>query len=259
MKIAILTCEEMLYLPAFFDRFLQHRAKDVVGVFQCPPLYKDQTLFSQVKRYRKAFGVCSTLRLIWRVLAAKTKGRLGVGKKTGKFYSVPAAARAHGVHEERVSDVNAPEFRERMKELGVEVILSVSCPQIFKAELISIPSLGCLNLHGADLPKYRGLIPSFWMLADGLSEAGVTIFFVDAGVDTGEVLGKRLFPILPDDTLDSFIVRAKREACDLALEALDQIDNGTASSAPLEGEGSYFSYPTREAYRRFLKQGHRLW
>ena len=113
--------------------------------------------------------------------------------------------------------------------------------------------------HGADLPKYRGLLPSFWMMADGLTEAAVTLFFVNAGIDAGDAAGKRFFPIEPNDTLHTFLVRAKQESSDLALDVLKQVEDGTVAKTPLEGEGSYFSFPKREDYLRFTKTGRRLW
>ncbi len=259
MRIAILTAENPMYLPACIDRILRRRAADVVGVFACRPAYGKTGPVTTLKRYTKAFGLLNTLHLFGRVGAGKLREKLGLAGRSGAFYSVRAAAEHHGVVYERVDSVNDPAFLDRLRDAGTDVVLSVSCPQIFKADLIDLPALGCLNLHGADLPHYRGLLPSFWMLADGLTTAAVTIFYVTHGIDTGDAAGKRFFPIEPDDTLDSFLIRAKRESADLALDVLDQIENGTVTRTPLEGEGSYFSFPTREDYRRFKKAGRKVW
>lgn len=259
MRMAILTAHEPLYLPAFFDRFLARRAGDVAAVAVCSPVYRNQSRFAMLKRYVKAFGMWNAARLAWRVLGAKVKNTLGIGRPHQRFHCVEAAAKHYGVPVCHPDDVNAPAFLDRLREVGVDLVLSVSCPQIFQEDLINLPSKGCLNLHGADLPAYRGIAPSFWMLAKGEQEAAVTIFFVNAGIDTGEVLAKRRFPIRPDDTLHSFLVRAKGEACELALETLDKIEAGSVEPTPLEGEGNYYGFPTREAYREFRRRGRRLW
>ncbi len=259
MRIAILTADEPLFLPAFFDRFLAQRAGDVAGIFICEPVYKNYTKYTMFKRYVKTFGLWNAICLAWRVALAKVKDALRIGIKKRRFSSVCSAGRFYNVPVQFPEDVNAPEFIEQLKSLEVDLILSVSCPQLFKEELISLPEKGCLNIHGADLPKYRGIMPSFWMLANGEKQAGVTIFFVNADIDTGDVAGKRLFPILPEDTLESFIIRSKRQACDLALETLEKIEAGTVPRAPTRSEGSYFGWPTREAYLRFRKQGRKLW
>jgi len=262
VKIAVLTSDEPLHLPAFFARFLARRADDVAAVFPCParaPGGRRRGPWGQFRRYVRTFGWLNGLRLAWRVAGAKVRGRLGMGARTGRGGSVPAVARHYGVVCETCEDVNAPAFLQRLRGDGVDVVLSVSCPQIFKEDLIALPEKGCLNIHGADLPRYRGLLPSFWMLLHNEPEAAVSVFEVDAGIDTGLILGKRRFPIRPDDTLHTFLVRAKREACDLVLQVLDAIEAGTAEAHPPEGEGSYFGWPTRQDYRRFRRAGRRLW
>ncbi len=258
MRIAILTVDEPLYLPDFFNRFLAKRGRDVAGIFICEPVYKNQTKSTMLIRYIKTFGIWNAAYLTWRVVAAKIRDALQIGFKKQRFNSITSVGRFHNTDVCFSEDVNASQFIKQLKSLNVDLILSVSCPQLFKEDLISLPAKGCLNLHGADLPKYRGIMPSFWMLANGEQQAGATIFFINAGIDTGDVAGKHLFPIFPEDTLDSFIIRSKREACDLALETLDKIEGGTISRTPLQGEGSYFGWPTREAYLRFRKQGRKL-
>ncbi len=258
MRIAILTADETIYVPAFFDRFLAQRASDVAGIFICNLVYNKQSKLTMVKKYMKTFGVVNTISMALQVTIAKIKDRLGIGFKSRKFTSVASAAKYYNVPAFFPANVNTSEFHDQLRSMDVDTILSVSCPQIFKDELISLPANGCLNLHGADLPEYRGIMPSFWMLANDEKQAGVTIFFVNAGIDTGDVAGKELFPILEDDTLDSFIIRAKQKACDLALDVLDQIEAGTVERTPLEGKGSYYGWPTREAYLRFRKLGRKM-
>jgi len=262
VRIAVLTSDEPLYLPAFFARFLARRATDVTGVFLCPARSPDgerRGAWWQFRRYVRTFGWWNGLRLAWRVAAAKARGALGLGRRKGRFASVAAVARHYGVPCETCEDVNAPAFLDRLRQEGVDLVLSVSCPQIFREPLLTLPEKGCLNIHGADLPRYRGLLPSFWMLLHDEPEAAVSVFYVDAGIDTGRIVGKRRFPIHPDDTLHTFLVRAKREACDLVLEVLDAIEAGTAETHRPEGEGSYFGWPTRQDYRRFRRAGRRLW
>ena len=258
MKIAILTADEPFYLPDFFHRFLARRAKDVAVLCVCAPIYKNQTTWSMFNRYVKTFGLWNAARLACDVAKARLKNALGVGRRKGRFHSVKAVGDHYGVLVSYPKDVNASEFVDELRSLDVDLILSVSCPQVFKEPLITLPRKGCLNLHGADLPSYRGILPSFWMLANDEHQAGVSIFFVNAGIDTGDLAGKVLFAIEPDDTLDTLIRRSKRKACDLALDVLDKLEAGAITPTPLTGEGSYFGWPTREAYRQFRKLGRRL-
>ena len=159
-----------------------------------------------------------------------------------------------------MADLNAEGFRERLRSLNTDLIVSVSCPQIFRRPLIELPRHGSLNIHGALLPHYRGIAPSFWMMAHGEKTAGVTVFLVNEDIDRGSVVETVEFPFEPDESLHEFIVRSKRIACDALLRAIDKIETGDVQPAPLPVEGgSYYTFPTREAYREFRRRGRRLW
>jgi methionyl-tRNA formyltransferase len=144
--------------------------------------------------------------------------------------------------------------------MNTDLIVSVSCPQIFRGPLIELPPQGCLNMHGALLPKYRGIAPSFWMMVQGEGKAGVTVFFVNEGIDAGDVIEQDGFEIYAEETLDQFIIRSKQIACHALLRAIKKVEEGNPQRVPLNTEeGSYFGFPTREAYREFRRRGRRLW
>lgn len=260
MNIVFLTADEPLYLPRFFAQLLKERARDTLAVFTVPSRYGKDTTVKMARKYISAFGVFNFLRLSWRTLCAKLCDRLGLGRSRGRSYSVAAAAAAHGVRCEHVQRVNDEAFLARLREMKTELVVSVSCPQIFREPLIALPPMGCVNMHGALLPQYRGIAPSFWMMAHGEERAGVTVFFVNRDIDAGDAIEVAEFEIKPDETLDEFIIRSKRIACDVLLRALQKIESGDAATTPIrKEEGSYFGFPTREAYRAFRQRGRRLW
>jgi methionyl-tRNA formyltransferase len=248
VKVAYLTTDDPIYLPAFFDRVLAARDDDA-NVFVVPPLYKNQTAGTAARRYLRTFGVRATAGLTARVAATK------LGRQ-----SIARSCKRHGVPCANVADVNAPEFLQRLRDLGTELIVSVSCPQIFKQPLIELPPRGCLNIHGALLPAYRGVMPSFWMLANGETNAGVSIFFVNDDIDAGELCAQRSFAVDPNESLDQFLRRSKQIAADLLLELLMRIDTNSVESTPLDlSKGSYYSWPKRADVRRFHAAGRRVW
>jgi hypothetical protein len=122
-----------------------------------------------------------------------------------------------------------------------------------------MPALGCLNIHGALLPEYRGVMPSFWMLANGEREAGVTIYFMNEAIDAGEVAAQQPFEIGPTETLDDFVRRSKRIAADLLVEVLHDVEDGNSSRRSMNlSEGSYYSWPTRDVVQQFRAAGRQL-
>ena len=141
MRVVFLTTADPLYLPTFFERVLERRATDVACVYVVPPLYGGQSRRAALARYRRTFGVPATARLAKRVVVAKAGRR-----------SVAHVCRTYGVDSDETADVNAEEFLARLRGHAPDVIVSVSCPQIFRAPLIGLPPSGVLNVHGALLP-----------------------------------------------------------------------------------------------------------
>ena len=248
MNVVFLMPDDPLYLPAFLERVLPARS-DAFSVFLVPPLYKNQTPRDAAWRYLRTFGASAAWGLARRVVGARLRRQ-----------SIERVCEAHEVAYAHVPDVNAPEFLDRLRALKTDLIVSVSCPQLFKQPLIELPERGCLNVHGAILPKYRGVMPSFWMLAHGEKQAGVSIFFVNDDIDAGELCGQRVFPIEPHESLDGFLRRSKEIAAELVLEVLEAVENGTVPRTPLDlTQGSYYSWPDRDAVRAFRAAGRSVW
>ncbi len=249
MKLTFLTTDDPIYLPAFYDQVLAQRAADTVAVYVVPPLYRKQTPADAAVRYARTFGLGAAGKLAARVAGAKLRRR-----------SIASCCARWGVQCEEIADVNDSRFMDRLRAEAADVLVSVSTPQIYKRELITIPRLGILNIHGAILPQYRGVMPSFWMMANGERQAGVSIYFVDERIDSGERVGLRTFEIGPHETLDRFITRSKGIAAELLLEVLEGVEQGTLVRQPLDLEaGSYFSWPDADSVRRFRAAGRRLW
>ena len=248
MNVAYLTTDDPLYLPAFFERVLSQRS-DPATVYVVPPLYRNQTPLDAAWRYFRTFGLRAAWGLVLRVAGAKLRRR-----------SIASVCAQHGIRCDPVSNVNDAEFLERLRSERTDLIVSVSCPQIFKKPLIELAPRGCLNVHGAILPAYRGVMPSFWMLANGERQAGVSIFFVNEQIDAGELAGQRIFDIPENDTLDSFLHRSKSVGAELLVDVLDGIERGTIARTPLDlSAGSYYSWPDRGAVEAFYAAGRQVW
>ena len=249
LKTIFLTTNDPLYLPAFFERVLREHHAETQAVYIAPPLFKKQTTWQATQRYVKTFGVGAAAHLTTRVVAARLKDQSIAA--VCKRWKVPSAA---------VTDVNAPDFLAELRRLSPDVLVSVSCPLIFKKPLIELPPLGILNIHGAILPQYRGLMPAFRMLANGEKQAGVSIYFVNEDIDAGDLCGQRIFDIPTDDTLDSFLTRSKAIAADLLLEVLGKMKAGPIPRTPLNlAEGSYYKWPDAESVQKFRSLGRKLW
>jgi peptidoglycan/xylan/chitin deacetylase (PgdA/CDA1 family) len=101
--------------------------------------------------------------------------------------------------------------------------------RILKASTFTIPRLGCINLHKGRVPEYRGMPPGFWELTDGATTAGVTVHFVDEGLDTGDILVVRDIAIQPTETPVSLIEKLHCEGALALAEAVSNIRDGVAT------------------------------
>jgi len=249
VNVVFLTADDPLYLPDFFEEVLARIPPHAAAVFRVPPLYARQSSLSAAWRYARTFGFSSAVRLASRVARARLAGR-----------SIEGVCRKHGVPCDVAPDVNAPAFLDALAARAPDLVVSVSCPQIFRARLIALPQRGLVNVHGAILPEYRGVLPAFWMLANGEARAGVSVHFVNEGIDTGDLCGQETFEIPPGDSLDAFLRRSKRVAADLVVKVIDAFAGGTVSRRPIDARaGSYYSWPDRAAVARFRARGRRVW
>lgn len=129
-----------------------------------------------------------------------------------------------------------------------------------RKDLLAHPPEGVINIHGALLPKYRGKLPSFWVLAHGEEKTGVTVHYMNEELDDGPIIVQREVPIELDDTLHSLVLRSKVQYGASALaEAVRQIMEGEVDPKENdESEATYFSFPTPDAIQRFRDQGRKI-
>ncbi len=123
-----------------------------------------------------------------------------IGKnKSGRIY-LDDIAGEHNIPLIKVKNINEQEVIHKIKEYGIDWLFIIGWSQIAKEELLNTPKKGCLGMHPTLLPKGRGRASIPWAILKGLPETGVTLFRLDQGVDTGEILGQYVIPLKPDIT-----------------------------------------------------------
>lgn len=144
-------------------------------------------------------------------------------------------------------NVNSSEFLESIKSFDADILVSMSFNQILKKEIISFPKLGFINCHAGALPFYRGRNPLNWALINGEQSFGITVHQVDEGIDTGDIIEQRLYPISLRDTYGTLLERAIYECANVLHSALIKIQSGTASITrqhDIHPVGTYFGMRT---------------
>ena len=134
---------------------------------------------------------------------------------------VKLLAEAHGIPVLQPVKVRHPDAIEEIRALRPDLIVVIAFGQILPKALLEIPGSGCINVHASLLPRYRGAAPLNWCIINGETETGVTTMLMDVGLDTGDMLLKRVTPIDPDEDTSSLHDRLSGIGAELLAETID--------------------------------------
>jgi methionyl-tRNA formyltransferase len=244
-----ITQDDPFYIRLFFEEFLKYYSdkNEISGVVICPTM-GEKTIISLINQMYSFYGIRDFCKMTLRYLSAKFKG--DTLENICRHYDIT-------VHKE--CDINSDLFLDYWREKNLDVIVSVAAPTIFKKGLLELPNWGCINIHHAKLPFYRGMMPNFWQMYHSEENAGITVHRINAGIDEGEIILQREIPIEKDDSLDSLIKRSKKIGAHCIIEALDMIKKCSVTYISNHKEkGSYFSFPSREEVREFKRRGKKI-
>ena len=254
MKFVIVTAEEPFYLPRVVETIVSRRRGDVLACVLLPPFSPKSGWKETIQRQLMLLGITGFVRRGFGFAIRKVFDRIGV-----RGYSIANVCRQNGIPVLTPANINAASFLDELRAMNPDVIVSISASQIFRKDILALPRLGCINVHSGMLPKYRGMLPSFWVLANGEKETGVTVHYMDDKLDSGDILLQRTIPIEPHETQHTLLGKTKQAGAELVLEALDLLEQGRAERKPNDAsQATYFTFPTPEDVRKFRKAGKRF-
>jgi methionyl-tRNA formyltransferase len=143
----------------------------------------------------------------------------------------------------------------RLRAAAPDLLISAGHQYLIAPAEIAVARLGTVGLHPALLPRYRGSHPLWWALHNHEREAGITLYRLDAGIDTGPIIAQRVVPILPGDTFRSLYLRTVREIPALLTElrvAIDRTGALPAGTVQDEARATYFGPPSERQLRGSL-------
>lgn len=141
---------------------------------------------------------------------------------------------------ERVRDRS---FVSLLSDLKPDIIIVVAFGQILPEQVLSIPPLGCVNVHASLLPGYRGAAPIQRAVMNGEDETGVTTMKMDRGMDTGDILLQSRTPISQEDNFGTMYDRLSRMGADLLLETLELLEAGSLAGFPQDQQKATYAPP----------------
>jgi methionyl-tRNA formyltransferase len=249
LRVLFVTEDDPLYVIRFFDIFFAEYPReemDICGITIDRAFH--EPMWRTLRRMHGFYGLWGVFRQGLRFIDAQLRGR-----------SIASLAASAGVPVVRARSINQPGYIEQVRAVAPDVIVSVAAPEIFKAELLGLPRLGCINIHSGRLPTYRGMMPTFWQMLRGERAITMTVHHMAEKLDAGDVLATEAFPVRTFDSLDRIIKGTKCEGARLVIRVLLDLRAGRAKSSPLAMmHAGYFSFPKPEHVREFRKRGHRL-
>lgn len=123
--------------------------------------------------------------------------------------------------------IRTPEFLQALSSWQPDLIAVAAYGRILHTPILSLPSKGCVNVHGSLLPKYRGAAPIQWAVINGETETGITTMLMDEGMDTGPMLLQERLEIRPDDTAGTLAPRLAELGGRLLVETIAYLKAGT--------------------------------
>lgn len=148
---------------------------------------------------------------------------------------------AHGLPVLQPTNLKSEEFHESLREINADLFIVIAF-RMLPQSVWSMPRLGTFNLHASLLPKYRGAAPINRAIMEGDTETGVTTFFLQHEIDTGDIIMQKKTTIDPEENLESLYNRLMHIGADAVLETVSRVVDGSIKSTP-QPEGEYTPAP----------------
>ncbi|VAX37978.1 Methionyl-tRNA formyltransferase [hydrothermal vent metagenome] len=137
--------------------------------------------------------------------------------------SIKILAQENNIPVFQPDNIKCTEFIEQLNQLQADLFVVIAYGRILPAEVLDIPKLYAINVHGSLLPKYRGAAPINWAMINGDTETGLTIIQMNTGMDSGNILAAKKIAILPEDNSAILRIRMMQEGAKFLLETIDNI------------------------------------
>ena len=250
MKIIIITQNDPFYLANNLKHLISVLPdhSEIVGcvVADASPFGKKESFIKKVKKTYDVFGFSFFMHYSIKFLKSKIDKTTNIYRLL-KDNSIPIITLDTPINEKQSVD--------RIKAFEPDLLVSILGNQIFKKPIIELAPKGCINLHTALLPKYRGLMPTFWVLKNNEKKTGVSVFFVDKGIDSGPIIVQKEVEI-GNRTQEELILHTKKIGMDAIAKSIDLIQKDEVQLIVNDiSQKTYFNFPTRRDVLEFKRNG----
>ena len=261
INVVVITQNDNFFIPKNINKILEKNYGDVnlVGV---TVIRSKGSLNSKKIYFFKGFGIIESFKyaflLILQILKDLTDTILSYKIYNGTK-SIKSICSKNNIDYLELKNPNSEKYIEYLKTNHINLIISFSAPIIFKQKLLDTPKHGCINLHCSMLPKYSGLMPSFWTLYYKEKLTGVSIHYMDSKIDNGRLLNQEVIEIPKDISIFDLLHLTKNIGGDLMCKTIKEISEGTHIVKPNKQDKKYYhSWPTIKQMNKFIRNGQKF-
>lgn len=258
LRVAVLTQEDSFVIPENIKLLGKMDSIELVAVVKIDAA---GSLVNKKILFIKGFGLSQAIKM---GLVTTCNGILNIIDsfcffKLGLLKSLKSVAAVCDSQYKTMIDPNEKSNIDWLAKEKIDLVVSYSAPCVFKSELLRLPKFGCINLHCSLLPKYPGLLPSFWTLYEKAETLGATVHQMDDKIDNGAILGQVKVIRAMEPSMFNVIKDTKRAGGQLMVSVINDILDGNVypRANNIDAE-DYFSWPTVEQIKAFRRSGGRL-
>ncbi len=256
MRIYIITMDDPIQTYRFIKEIIDAKQYEIVGL-AIPKgdrltISKGKSKYTYILSLFLIMGPWHFFKSSFKTVIFKLKkklNRFGISKNP----SIIAYAESKNIKTQRITTPNSKRFRAYLETLDLDLIINQS-QNIVKKELLSIPKIGVLNRHNALLPKNRGRLTPFWVSFNAEKETGVSIHFVEEGIDSGDIVVQKKYQVEKKDSFNSIVKKNYNIASKAMIEAIDILASENYELIPNnDHEATYNTTPSFSEALRYRK------
>lgn len=250
MNIILLTQNDPFYLSDAIQDFINKIKKNknhkiIKAIVSDPsPFGKNSSFFKKVIRVYKIFGfnffIYHSIKYLINFLFKKSVIKTLIDNGINTWYIKES--------------INSFESEKKIRNLKPDIIIIIAGNLIIKKNILDIPTFGIINAHSSLLPKYRGLMPTFWVLRNNERETGVTVYKLTEGIDDGPIINYGKIKLDNKITHSELIIKSKKLANELLIDSLSLIKLGKFQKINTN-KFKYYGVPSYEDTKHFYKIG----
>jgi methionyl-tRNA formyltransferase len=260
INISIITQEDKFFIPKNIKLLIDNERVKVKSIHI---ISSSGSLENKKFFFFKSFFFAGAFQLGLKYFFSKLKEYLDKAFSYRFFFgeqSVQSLATQNNIDFSFIRNPNIPEFIKYLESKKLDFIVSYSAPSIFKEAILNIPKYHCVNLHCSYLPHYSGLMPSFWVLYFKEKFTGCSVHLMDSKIDNGKLVLQEKINIEGIKSIYKLNLLTKKIGGELMLKSvLGIVDETINLKLNNVDESKYFTWPTNQEIKYFIKNGGRIY